>query len=54
MVMIDSRHGLKDSDHALFDLLDEVAVNYQIILTKCDEMSKARPRRASPKSPGSS
>lgn len=39
MVLIDSRHGLKDSDQALFDLLDESAVSYQIVLTKCDELS---------------
>jgi len=40
MVMIDSRHGLKDSDKALFDLLDEAAVSYQVVLTKCDEISE--------------
>ncbi|NCC21280.1 MAG: YihA family ribosome biogenesis GTP-binding protein [Alphaproteobacteria bacterium] len=39
-VLIDSRHGVKDSDGHVFDLLDAAAVNYRIVLTKAD---KARP-----------
>ena len=38
LVLVDSRHGIKDSDRGLFDLLDEAAVGYQIVLTKCDEL----------------
>jgi GTP-binding protein len=36
-LMIDSRHGLKDVDHALMDMLDETAVEYRLILTKADK-----------------
>jgi GTP-binding protein len=38
-VLIDSRHGLKDSDLTLMKMLDKTAVSYQIILTKCDKSS---------------
>ncbi len=37
-ILIDSRHGLKDSDHELMTMLDEAAVSYRIILTKCDKV----------------
>ena len=37
-VLIDSRHGLKSIDHEIMDLLDEAAVNYQIVLTKSDKI----------------
>lgn len=39
-LLIDSRHGFKDVDHEIMDLLDEAAVPYQIILTKVDELKK--------------
>ena len=39
-VLIDSRHGLKPNDYELFDMLDEAAVTYQIILTKIDKLKK--------------
>lgn len=39
LVLIDSRHGLKDVDLHLMDLLNKAAVNYRIILTKCDKVS---------------
>jgi GTP-binding protein len=35
-VLIDGRHGLKESDKETLDLLDQSAVSYQIILTKSD------------------
>ena len=35
-VLIDSRHGLKDTDDATFKVLGGAAVSYQIILTKVD------------------
>ena len=38
-VLIDSRHGLKESDLALMELLDKAAVTFQIVLTKADKMS---------------
>ena len=37
-VLVDSRHGLKKPDEEVFDLLDEAAVSYQVVLTKCDEI----------------
>lgn len=39
-LLIDSRRGLKDSDRKIMDLLDESAVNYQLILTKTDKIKK--------------
>lgn len=35
--LIDSRHGIKPPDRPVMDLLDEAAVNYQVILTKTDK-----------------
>ncbi|MAW80001.1 MAG: YihA family ribosome biogenesis GTP-binding protein [Parvularcula sp.] len=37
-VLVDSRHGLKQTDREVMDLLDEAAVNYQIVLTKTDKI----------------
>ncbi len=37
-VLIDSRHGLKPNDLELMTLLDEAAVSYRVILTKCDKV----------------
>jgi len=37
-LLIDSRHGLKATDAEVMDLLDEAAVNYQIVLTKTDKI----------------
>jgi GTP-binding protein len=37
-LLIDSRHGLKPGDIDVMDLLDETAVNYQIVLTKADKI----------------
>jgi len=37
-ILIDSRHGLKDSDIELMKMLDETAVQYRIILTKTDKV----------------
>jgi len=39
-VLVDSRHGLKPSDLELFEMLDEAAVTYQIVLTKIDKLKK--------------
>jgi len=37
-VLVDSRHGLKSADIDVMNMLDEAAVNYQIILTKGDKI----------------
>jgi len=38
LVLIDSRHGLKDSDREMMKMLDEAAVGYRIVLTKADKV----------------
>ena len=37
-VLVDGRHGLKDSDKELMTMLDETAVSYQVVLTKSDKV----------------
>ncbi|OFX09718.1 MAG: YihA family ribosome biogenesis GTP-binding protein [Alphaproteobacteria bacterium RIFOXYD12_FULL_60_8] len=37
-VLIDARHGLKTSDREVMKMLDEAAVNYQVVLTKADKI----------------
>ena len=37
-LLIDARHGLKDADNQVMKDLDEAAVSYQIVLTKCDKV----------------
>ncbi len=39
-LLIDSRHGVKDSDLELMGMLDETAVTYQIVMTKVDKLKK--------------
>jgi GTP-binding protein len=41
LVLVDARHGLKDSDRATMKLLDEAAVSFQIVLTKIDKPTPA-------------
>ena len=38
MVLIDSRHGLKESDLEMMRMLDEAAVGYRLVLTKADKI----------------
>jgi GTP-binding protein len=38
MLLIDSRHGIKKVDEGIMTILDEAAVTYQIVLTKCDKI----------------
>lgn len=38
LVLIDARHGLKDTDRDIMTLMDDSAVNYQIVLTKADKV----------------
>lgn len=40
-VLIDSRHGIKDIDAEVLDMLDVAAVSYQVVLTKSDEPTGA-------------
>lgn len=40
-LLVDARHGLKTTDDAILDTLDEAAVSHQIVLTKCDQISPA-------------
>ena len=37
LLLIDSRHGLKNTDREMMDMLDQAAVSYQVILTKIDK-----------------
>lgn len=38
LILVDSRHGLKDSDLEMMDMLDVAAVTYQVVLTKADKL----------------
>ena len=38
LVLIDSRRGIKDNDREIMKLMDDAAVNYQIIITKADKI----------------
>jgi GTP-binding protein len=40
-VLIDSRHGIKNTDEPILDLLDASAVSYQVVLTKVDQLKAA-------------
>jgi len=38
LVLVDSRHGLKDVDRDMMTMLDEAAVGYRVVLTKTDKI----------------
>jgi GTP-binding protein len=38
LVLIDSRHGLKDVDREMMHMLDDAAVSYHLVLTKGDKV----------------
>ncbi|MGF1639802.1 MAG: ribosome biogenesis GTP-binding protein YihA/YsxC [Rhodospirillales bacterium] len=38
LLLIDARHGVKDVDRRVMDVLDAAAVSYQAVLTKCDKL----------------
>jgi len=40
-VLIDARHGLKETDDAILDTLGKAAVSHEIVLTKCDQVGAA-------------
>lgn len=39
-VLVDARHGLKDSDRDMMRMLDECAMPYRVVLTKADHVKK--------------
>ena len=45
-LLIDARHGLKENDGAVMDLLDATAMSYQIVLTKADKPKKGELEKA--------
>ena len=38
LVLVDARHGVKDVDRDVMDMLDEAAVSYHLVLTKGDKI----------------
>ncbi|MGE5545401.1 MAG: ribosome biogenesis GTP-binding protein YihA/YsxC [Solirubrobacterales bacterium] len=38
MLLVDARHGFKDSDRDMMKMLDTAAVVYQVVLTKADKL----------------
>ena len=38
LVLVDSRHGLKDVDREIMAMLDKAAVSYRLVLTKADKI----------------
>jgi len=38
LVLIDARHGIKDVDREIMEMLDRAAVSYRIVLTKADKI----------------
>ena len=38
LVLIDSRHGIKDVDREIMQMLDDAAVSYRLVLTKADKV----------------
>ena len=39
-VLVDARHGIKDSDQRVMEMLDVAGVSYQAILTKADKITE--------------
>ncbi|WP_301752110.1 ribosome biogenesis GTP-binding protein YihA/YsxC [uncultured Erythrobacter sp.] len=38
LVLVDSRHGIKEVDRVMMTMLDEAAVGYRVVLTKTDKI----------------
>ncbi|WP_133366119.1 ribosome biogenesis GTP-binding protein YihA/YsxC [Qipengyuania sediminis] len=38
LVLVDARHGLKDVDREMMQMLDAAAVSYRVVLTKADKL----------------
>src|SRR5262249_34238503 len=43
-LLVDSRHGIKESDEEMMALLDGAAVSFHVVLTKSDKISPAESR----------
>jgi len=41
LVLVDSRHGLKEIDGEIMKMLDEAAVSYRLVLTKADKVKSS-------------
>ncbi len=41
LLLIDARHGLKETDREAMTLMDKAAVVYQVVLTKADKINQA-------------
>src|SRR3954453_14866916 len=41
LVLVDSRHGLKEVDREIMRMLDDAAISYHIVLTKSDKVKSA-------------
>ncbi len=41
LVLVDSRHGLKDVDREVMAMLDSAAISYHLVLTKADKIKAA-------------
>ncbi|MDB5680721.1 MAG: GTP-binding protein [Sphingomonas bacterium] len=39
LVLVDARHGLKDVDREIMEMLDKAAVSYRLVLTKADKIN---------------
>jgi GTP-binding protein len=44
-VLVDARHGLKESDVDMMNLLDKTAVTYQVVLTKTDKIKQSEQQK---------
>lgn len=40
-LLVDSRHGIKEPDREMMEMLDQCAVPYEVVLTKLDKIGKA-------------
>src|ERR1700761_3513514 len=40
-VLIDARHGLKEPDQGMIQMLDQAGISYQVVLTKTDKLGTA-------------
>ena len=38
LVLIDARHGIKEVDREILEMLDKAAVSYRLVLTKADKI----------------
>ncbi len=41
ILLVDARHGIKDTDRDMMTMLDDAAVSYQVVLTKADKLTGA-------------